>query len=128
METINKKKGSEFLRIMRNKAKDGTLKTVWKDWLWIWSFSRGRWVSVVLYTLCGIGSSGLALVSSVISKYMIDAIVSLELNRLLMYCIGLLISAAAAMAFQSFTARFAAKLNIGMQNDVQAKVFDDILG
>ena len=128
MESINKKKGSEFLKIMKGKAKDGTLKAVWKDWLWIWSFSRRRWGAVVLYTLCGIGSSGLALVSSVISKYMIDAIVSLELNRLLMYCISLLLSAAAAMAFQSFTARFAAKLNIGMQNDVQAKVFDDILG
>jgi ABC-type multidrug transport system fused ATPase/permease subunit len=128
MESNNKKKGSEFLKIMKGKAKDGTLKAVWKDWLWIWSFSRRRWGAVVLYTMCGIGSSGLALVSSVISKYMIDAIVSLELNRLLMYCISLLLSAAAAMAFQSFTARFATKLNIGMQNDVQAKVFDDILG
>ena len=127
MEARHKRRGSDFLRIMKSKAKDGTLKSVWQDWLWIWSFSRRRWGSVVLYTLCGMGSSGLALVSGVISKYMIDAIVSMNLNRLLNYCIGLIVSAAAAVAFQSFTARFSARLNIGMQNDVQAQVFDDIL-
>ena len=127
METNNKPRGSDFLRTMRKKAKDGTLKAVWQDWLWIWSFSRQRWGSVVLYTLCGMGSSALALVSGVISKYMIDAIVSLDLSRLLNYCIGLVVSAAAAVAFQSFTSRFATKLNIGMQNDVQAQVFDHIL-
>lgn len=127
METNNKRRGSDFVRTMRKKAKDGTLKGVWQDWLWIWSFSRRRWGSVVLYTLCGMGSSGLALVSGVISKYMIDAIVSLNLSRLMNYCIGLVLSAAAAVAFQSFTSRFATKLNIGMQNDVQARVFDDIL-
>ena len=127
MENNNKPKGSEFLRTMRKKAKDGTLKAVWRDWLWIWSFSRRRWGAVVLYTLCGMGSAGLALVASVVSKYMIDAIVSLQLQRLLLYCGLLVLSAAASVAFQSFTARFAAKLNVGMQNDVQAKVFDDIL-
>ena len=123
----NNSKGSAFVRSLRQKAKDGTLRGVWKDWLWIWSFSRRRGGSVLLYTLCGMGSAGLALVASVVSKYMIDAIVSLELQRLLLYC-GLLIgSAAASVAFQSFTSRFATKLNVGMHNDVQAQVFDDIL-
>lgn len=127
MEKNNKQRSSEFLRTVKQKAKDGTLKAVWQDWLWIWSFSRRRWVSVVLYTLCGIGASGLSLVAGVVSKYMIDAIVSMELSRLLFYCILLVLSAGLTVAFQSFTSRFATKLNIGMHNDVQARVFDDIL-
>ena len=127
MEKKKKSGGSEFIQTMGKRAKNGTLKEIWQDWLWIWSFSRRRWVSVVMYTLCGIGSAGLALVASVVSKYMIDAIVSLEMKRLVFYCGLLVASAAASVAFQSFTSRFAAKLSIGMHNDVQSKVFDEIL-
>ena len=127
MEKDNNIHGSEFLRTMKKKAKDGTLKAVWKDWLWIWSFSRHRWGAVVLYTLCGIGSVGLGLVASVVSKYMIDAIVAVELQPLLFYCALMVVSAGASILFQSFTSRFATKLSIGMHNDVQAKVFDEIL-
>ena len=119
--------GSEFLQTVKKKAQDGTLKAVWTDWLWIWSFSRHRWVSVVLYTLCGMGSVGLGLVASVVSKYMIDAIVAMEVQPLLFYCALMVVSAAASIAFQSITSRFATKLSIGMHNDVQAKVFDEIL-
>ena len=123
----NKKKSSEFLRTVKNKIQDGTLRAVWEDWLWIWSFTRCHWGAVILYTLCGIGSVGMGLAASVVSKYLFDAIDARQLQPLLTYCVLTVISAAAAIAFQSVTARFSAKLAIGMHNDVQAKVFDDIL-
>lgn len=127
MEKDNNTHGSAFFQTVKQKARDGTLKSVWKDWLWIWSFSRHRWGAVVLYTLCGIGSVGMGLVASVISKYMFDAIDSRRLQPLLTYCVLTVLSTVAAIAFQSFTSRFSAKLAIGMHNDVQARVFDDIL-
>lgn len=119
--------GSELIRELKQKAKDGTLKQVWTDWRWIWSFSRRRWGSVLLYTLFGIAGSAFGLASGVISKYMIDSIVALDLSRLLLY-IGLLLGCAAlSVIFQSMTSRFAARLSIAMHNDVQARVFDSIL-
>ena len=127
MKKNNRKHRSAFIGTIKKKAKDGTLKSIWKDWLWIWSFSRNRKKAVVLYTLFGIGSVGLGLVASVVSKYMFDAIYTTQLQPLLTYSVLMVISAAAAILFQSFTSRFSAKLAIGMHNDVQAKVFDDIL-
>ena len=32
------KSGSEFLQAMKQKVRDGTLKTVFRDWKWIWQF------------------------------------------------------------------------------------------
>ena len=75
--------GSQAVRMLRQRAKDGTLKDVLHDWLWIWSFSRGRWGSVVLYTLFGIASSILGLASGVIGKYLIDAIIARDGETLL---------------------------------------------
>ena len=112
---------------MRQKAKDGSLKTVWGDWKWIWSFTRKRRGAVVLYTLCGILSSALGLLAGVLSKYLIDAIIALDMDRLLWCCILTVASAALGVAFQSLTSRFSAKLSVNMHNDVQAAVFDSVL-
>ena len=100
---------------------------MWKDWLWIWSFSRKRWGAVVLYALFGIGANALGLMSGVVSKYMIDSIVALDMSRLLLYCGLLLASAALSVAFQSMASRFSTKLSIAMHNDVQAWVFDSVM-
>lgn len=121
------KSGSEFLETIRSKAKDGTLRTLWQDWKWIWSFSRRRRGAVIAYTLFGILSSGLGLVAGVVGKYMIDAIISMDLSRLAMYCLLTVISAVLGVAFQSMTARFSARLSIDMLGDVQEKVFADVM-
>ena len=112
---------------MGQKAKDGSLKAVWRDWKWIWSFSRKRRGAVVLYTLCGILSSGLGLLAGVLGKYLIDAIIAMDTTRLLWCCAFTVASAALGVIFQSLTSRFSAKLSINMHNDVQAAVFDNVL-
>ena len=74
--------GSQAARILRQRIKDGTLREIWQDWKWIWSFSRGRWVSILLYTLLGIASSGIALAAGIASKYLIDCILQfVALNK-----------------------------------------------
>ncbi len=118
---------SEFIRTLRSKAKDGTLKTVWQDWKWIWQFSRRHRGRVALYTLCGILSSGLALVAGVISKHMIDAIIAMELERMVLYCCCMLGSVVLSVAFQSAVSRFSARLSIDMLTDIQQTVFDAVM-
>lgn len=112
---------------MERKVKDGTFKSMWRDWKWIWSFSARHRGAVILYTLFGILSSALGLAAGVLGKYMIDAIVSLDTQRLVPCCILTVVSAALGVAFQSLTSRFSAKLSIRMHNDVQAAVFDSIM-
>ena len=119
--------GSQAVRMLRQRAKEGTLKDVFYDWLWIWSFSRSRWGEVLLYTLFGIGSGLLALVSGVISKYLIDAIIARDGETLLPLAGLTLAAAGLAVVLRTLTTRYSAKLNIAMHNDVQAKVFRDLL-
>ena len=118
---------SEFVQVMKKKAREGTIKQLWRDWKWIWRFTRNRRGAVVLYTLCGILSSGLGLLAGVVSKYMIDAIIAMDMSRLLFYVCAMIFSAALGVAFQSMTSRFSARLNIDMLGDVQQSVFDDLM-
>ncbi len=119
--------GSDFIKTLRQKSKDGTLKAVWTDWKWIWGFSRKRLGAVIAYTLFGILSSALGLVAGVVGKYMIDAIIAMDLSRLAIYCLLTVVSAVLGVAFQSMTSRFAARLNIDMLGDVQERVFSDVM-
>jgi ABC-type bacteriocin/lantibiotic exporter with double-glycine peptidase domain len=118
---------SEFLRTMGRKAKDGTLKTVWQDWKWIWSFSRRHKGAVMAYTLCGMGASGLGLLAGVLSKFLIDSIVAMDLSNLLWFCCATLGCTALSVACSSLTSRLSARLSIDMLGDVQQTVFDSVM-
>ncbi len=119
--------GSQAVRMLRQRARDGTLKEVWRDWKWIFSFTRGHWGAVLLYTLCGIASSVIGLVAAVASKNMIDSIVALDMQILLPYAVVMVVSGAAAVGIRALTARFSARLGVTMLNDVQAKVFGSLM-
>lgn len=128
---MEKQKNDGALRssaaVILEKLKDGTIADVIRDWKWIWGFSRDKKWYIIVYTLFGLLSSLLALATGVVSKYLIDAIVALDLSRLLLL-IGLLVGGAVlGLLFRSLSARFSAKLNIAMQNTVQAKVFDSLM-
>ena len=109
--------GSQALKLLRQKVKDGTLRDLLRDWIWIWSFSRRHWGAIALYTLFGMVSSAVALASGVVSKYLIDCIVALETQRLPLLA-GLMVgSGVFSVAFRSLTTRFSAKLGIAIPAD-----------
>lgn len=118
---------SEWVHTLRKKAKDGSVKDIWRDWKWIWSFSARRKKAVAMYVLCGVISSGMGLLSGVVSKYMIDAIVSLDMGRLLPCCGYMVASVVAMMVFRSLTNRMVARLNVDMLTDVQQTVFRQMM-
>ncbi len=115
--------GSQAMRVLHKYAKDGTLREILADWKWILALCRGRWWSIFLYTLCGIGASAIALVSSIASKYFIDCIVSQDRQQLLPLAAIMVATAAISVAFRSFTSRFAARLSVTMHNHIQETVF-----
>ena len=119
--------GSEAVRILRRKAKDGSLKSVVTDWKWIFSFTRGRWFSVALYTLFGILSSAIGLLSGVLGKYLIDCIVALDRSRLVPLAVATVAVAVVSMVFRGFSARFSARLGVDMLGDVRGFVFRNLL-
>lgn len=119
--------GSQAVDLLLKKQKDGTLKDIIRDWKWILSFTKGRWGAIILFTLFGIGSSALALLSSVISKTLIDAIVSMDASRLIPLVAFMIAAGLFTLIFQSLTTRFSAKLNLDMHNHVCSRVFDALI-
>lgn len=71
------------LLLIQKHLKQGTLRKMWAQSKWILQYGRRYWKSMVLYTLLGIAGSGVSLISSLISKDLVDIITGHQTGKLL---------------------------------------------
>ena len=74
--------GSESLRELRKRWKDGTFQEIVDDWKWIFTYSRRYKGAIVFYIFLGVLSTTLGLVGAVASKHVIDIITGYQTSKL----------------------------------------------
>lgn len=124
---FNKILRSVFVQTLLNKLDDGTFSDFFEDWKWIFSYSRKYTKVIICYTIIGIISSTLGLVSSVASKYMIDIITGYQFEKLWLVAVIMVSSMVVSLLFTSLANRYSTKLSIYVNNDMQADIFDRII-
>lgn len=124
---FNKILRSVFVQTLLNKLDDGTFSDFFEDWKWIFSYSRKYTKVIICYTIIGIISSTLGLVSSVSSKYMIDIITGYQFEKLWLVAVIMVSSMVVSLLFTSLVNRYSTKLSIYVNNDMQADIFDRII-
>ena len=117
----------ESLEILVARWKDGTFSEILDDWKWIFSYSARYKGAIIFYTLLGIFSTSLGLVSSVAGKYLIDIITGYQTSKLWIMILLMLGSTVFSMLFGSLINRISTKLSIRINNDIQADIFDKIM-
>ena len=115
---------SRCIQAILNIIDDGTFSEFFSDWKWIFSFSRQYKWAIVLYTLMGILSSTLGLVSAVASKYMIDIITTRQVSRLWQLALIMIASTVVSLLFSSLVSRYSTKLSVYVNNDILDKIMD----
>lgn len=114
-------------QMLRNFLRQGSFRDILLDWRWILTFTRGHLPGVAGLTLLGLLSSALSLASGIISKSLIDSIVSLDLDRLLPMVLLMILAGILGVVFQSISARWSAKLSTAMHNEVQTHTFHRLI-
>lgn len=117
----------ESLNILISKWIDGTFSEIVDDWKWIFTYSARHKGAIVFYTILGLVSTTLGLVSSIVSKYLLDIITGYQTEKLTLL-IGVMIgSTVFNLVVSNLLGRFELKLNIAINNDIQADIFDKII-
>ena len=112
---------------VKKTIEDGRLRELWRECHWVWQYICRYRGTVLIHLLLGILGILMSLGSSVASKYLIDAVIS--------YDSGIIGTAATLMlgmrlgniAMKSISTRIGAALNIRIQNEIQAEIYDRIL-
>ena len=107
--------------------REGTFSEILDDWRWIFSYSSRYKGAIAFYTLIGVLSTTLGLVTSVASKYMIDIITGYQTEKLWLMVLIVVVSSVTTLLFSNLVKRFSAKLSIGISNDIQADIYDKIM-
>ena len=124
---LNRFLKSESLQQLLNKIDDGTFSTFIDDWKWIFSYSKRYKKVIAFYLILGIFSSTLGLVSSVVSKHLIDIIVGKKLDQLWILVFMMVFSTVFSLVFSSVIGRLSLKISIDVGNDIQADIFSQII-
>ena len=119
--------GSEALGVLLGRWRDGTFPEIAGDWKWIMSYTGRYRLSVLAYTLAGVASASMGIISSVAGKYTIDIITGYQRSRLWLVILIMLGSAAAGLLLRSLTSLISARISLRVNNDIRAEVFDRVL-
>ena len=126
-EQANNEHGSESLRELRKRWKDGTFREILEDWKWIFTYSRRYKGAIAFYIFLGILSTTLGLVGAVTSKYVIDIITGYQTSKLVVLIVVFVGSTLFSLVLNSLLGRIVLKLGIRIGNDVQRDIFDKII-
>lgn len=117
----------ESLEILVEKWMDGALTEILDDWKWIFSYSKKYKWAIIYSTIMGLISSTMGIVSSVVSKYLLDIITGYKTEYLTLL-IGLMVgSTAFDLIIGNWLGRFNLKLSIRINQDICADIFDKIM-
>lgn len=117
----------EFIKKVIKKIKDGTIKEMYHEAKWIYSYIRNYKMVVVFYIALGIVGTFMGLAGSIASKYLIDAVTGYDSGR-----IGLIISVIISMglgnvAISAVLSRISTKINVKVGNEIRADIYDKII-
>lgn len=96
------------------------------DWRWILRYSAHYKWAVFFYTVCGVASTSMGLVSSVAGKYLIDRITGFQGEQIGLLLLLLVGSSIFSIFLGNIISRITAKVTISITNDIQADLFERI--
>ena len=118
----------ESFKIIIRKIKDGSINEMRNEFKWMMSYAKNYKKEIVFYIFLGIFSTIMTLVSSIASKELIDVVTGHEVSKAPLMAIIMISMSLFSLFFGSIMSRITIKINIRIQNDIQADIFDKIIG
>ena len=118
----------ESIKIIINKIKDGSIREMWDEFKWMMSYAKNYKKEIIFYIFLGMFSTVMTLISSIASKELIDVVTGHKISKAPLMAVVMISMSLFSLFFGSIMSRITIKINIRIQNDIQADIFDKIIG
>ncbi len=115
------------LSLIWKHLKPENLQKMWLQSKWIWQYGKRYWKSMVVYTLLGIAGSGVSLVSSFISKDLIDIITGHQTGKLLSTFAAMIGFSIANILFSQASTYASTFINLKVDSEIKNDIFAKML-
>lgn len=110
-----------------NQIRKGRLKTLFAQLAWIYQYARQHVWYIVLFTLLGMSGTVVMLISSLVSKDLVDIITGQNTGEILK-TFGMMIAVTLISSVITQASSYLSnKINIKIDNHIKSQIFDDIL-
>ena len=117
----------ERLRFYISRIKAGRLEEMWKQTCWIYQYAKRYWPNMIFYTVLGFTGTGIALLTSWVSKDLVDIITGHNtgaVTQTFLFMIGLGIGTLIINQISSFVSE---QIAMRVDAEIKADVFEKIL-
>ncbi len=105
----------------------GRLKEMLAHFIWISQYARPHMGFIALYTLLGMSGTVVTLISSLVSRDLVDIITSRNTGKLLTTFIAIIVITLFSNIIGQISSYLSNKINIRIDNHIKSQIFDDIL-
>ena len=116
-----------LIRKVITKIKEGYLKEIYRETLWMYQYAKKYWLSICFYIFAGVLGTFMGLGTSVASKYLIDAVSGIKKERIFFWAILIIGMTTANIFSNAVISRISARINVMIQNEIQADIFEKII-
>lgn len=109
------------------RIREGALKDVWRETVWIYRYARNYWKQMIFYTVLGLAGTAVSLIASLISRDMVDIVTGKQVGLLLKtFCFYIGFSVGNVFVSQ-LSSYFSNKIRLGVENEIKQDVFRKML-
>ena len=117
----------ERLRFYRGRIREGRLKEMWRQTLWIYQYARKYWKAMIFYTALGMVGTVISLFSGFVSRDLVDIITGHktgELVRTFSLMIGV---AVGSILLNQITRYISSRISMKVDAEIKQDIFEKIL-
>ena len=103
------------------------LQEMYEETKWMYTYAKKYKFQIVFYIFLGVLTTVMGLASSVGSKYLIDAVTGQDSGNIALIALFIVAMGLFSIGINAITTMISARINIKVNNEIQAEVFDKIL-
>ena len=115
------------IRRIISKIKNGRLTEIKHQLLWVYGYARPHVWLICVYTLLGLSGTVVGLISSLVSRDLVDIITGHKTGELLFTFASMFIVTIVSTLIGQITSYISTKINLTIENYIKSDVFDLII-
>lgn len=110
-----------------NRIKQGALGEMKKQFAWVYDQAKKHRTAIIIYTIIGMSGTVVSLISSLVSRDLVDIITGHRTGELLVTFLAMIAITLGSTLIGQLSSYLSTKITLRVENDIKARYFDTIM-
>ncbi len=117
----------ERMQFYWGRIKAGRLQEMWKQTKWIYEYAHHYWVAMIFYTLLGLSSAGISLLSGLVSRDLVDIITGNQVGEVVKTFVTMIVLGIVTTIIGQISDYASSYISMKVDAEIKSDIFSKIL-